>query len=52
MLEAVLCDACDGGLNTVRVVTEAENAAALAVYQRVGFEIDRFISVFHLYRPK
>jgi len=51
ILEAVLSEACDGGLNLVRVVTEAENTAALAVYRRVGFEIDRFISVFHLYRP-
>jgi len=52
MLEAVLRDARESGLSVVRVVTETENTGALAVYRRVGFEIDHFMNVFHLYRAK
>lgn len=51
LLEAIISDAYACGCSVVRVVTETENAGALAAYRSVGFELDHFMSVFHLYRP-
>jgi len=51
ILSALLADARHNECTCVRVITEVENCAALAVYRRLGFTIERFISVFQFYEP-
>jgi hypothetical protein len=51
LLSTLLTDARHQKCACVRVVTEAENGAALAAYRNVGFMIEKFINVFHFYVP-
>jgi hypothetical protein len=48
LLRAVIDQAAMEGLTEIRVVTEVENAIALRVYRRTGFEILTFYNCLHL----
>jgi hypothetical protein len=48
LVTAILKDALTSGVRELRVVTEVENAAALAVYRGCGLEIKTFHTCFHL----
>jgi hypothetical protein len=51
LLSALIANALHEKCASIRVVTEAENEAALTAYRSVGFVIERFINVFHFYVP-
>ena len=52
LLSTLLADARHRKCACVRVVTEAENEAAIAAYRSLGFLIEKFINVFHFYLPE
>ena len=52
LLSSLLLDARSKACSFIDVTTEAENAAALATYRKVGFDIVGHLNVFHRYKPK